>query len=93
MKNKITLTIISVVFFSLGLTGCGEEQKKTKDTFRTVSYFDNNKEIRDLQITECNNLNTMTKTIEKDCSNAKSSQLKDTKSKSVDWTRAPIEWK
>ena len=93
MKNKITFTIISITLFSFALTGCGEENKKTEDTFRTVTYFDNNKEVRNLRINECNKLNTMTKIIEKDCSNAKSSLLKDTKSKSVDWTKAPIEWK
>lgn len=81
------ITIISLPFI---LTGCGEETKKTEETFRTVSFFDNHKEIRDLRISECKKLNTMTNIIEKDCSNAKSSQIKDTKGKSVDWTKAPI---
>lgn len=93
MYTKTIFTIISISFISLALTGCTEESKKTEDTFRTVSYFDNNKEIRNLRIAECNTLKTMTEIVEKDCSNAKSSKLKDTKSKSVDWTQAPIEWK
>jgi len=93
MKKKIIFTMLTIISLPFILNGCGEETKKAEETFRTVSFFDNHKEIRDLHISECKQLNTMTKIIEKDCSNAKTSQIKDTKSKSVDWTKAPIEWK
>lgn len=92
MKNKTTL-ILGITFLSLALAGCGTETKKQEDTFRTVSYFDNNKEVRDHRVDECKKLSTMTKNIEKDCNNAIASKLKDTRSHSVDWTKTKLEWK
>ena len=91
MKKIITVLSITILLFIL--VGCGEETKKTEETFRTVSFFDNHKVIRDLRISECKKLNTMTKIIEKDCSNAKTSQIKDSKGKSIDWSKMPRRYK
>jgi len=60
---------------TLGLVGCSDtKEEQQKEVFHTVTYYTQNKQIRDKRIEECNVLTSMTNTIEKDCKNAKKSK-------------------
>jgi len=83
MKEKVLLLAFITLF-----TGCGEETKK--ETFKTVSYYEKNKDIRKNRLIECKQLDTMTTTIEKDCNNAKKAEHNSKKSISIDWGRGSL---
>ena len=76
-----------------GLSGCEEKKTEEKETFRTVSFFDKNKDVREEQILNCKEMHSMTNIIEKDCNNAQISlsneEHEKSRSVSVDWLSAP----
>ncbi len=90
--NKHLLSFMCVGFALLAFTGCNGE-KQEEETFRTVEYFNENKEIRKNRLDECEQMKTMNEAIEKDCDNAKISlsneEHKKSRSKHIDYSKLP----
>lgn len=90
--NRNLLAFIGVGVTLLAFNGCNGE-KENKNTFRTVEYFNDNKEIRNNRLDECKKMKTMDEIIEKDCNNAKISlsneEHKKSRSKHIDYSKLP----
>ena len=69
MKNTtkfIILFFATILLFSM--SNC--DNKKKKETYHTIDYFDKHTDIRDKRVLECKTLKEMTQSIAKDCANA-----------------------
>jgi len=81
MKKIIISTVII-----LGLIGCNDTKKEPKkETFKTISFYESNKAIRNHRIKECKRMVEITETILIDCNNAKKAAYKQKKRKRIDW--------
>jgi hypothetical protein len=96
MKTTYSILILLTIF----LTGCDTKEKEllvdtysAENNFRSITYFDKNKLLRNDRIAECNNLKNMTIIIEKDCINAKKSfaheKHKKSRIKHIDYSKLP----
>ncbi len=91
MKRKI-LFIVAMGLTAMAFTGCTNEETQ-KDTFRTIEFFNKNKDIRKVRIRECKDMKTMNEIIEKDCNNASISfsdeEHTKSRSKHIDYSKIP----
>ncbi len=86
-----TLTLLTTTLL-LALTGCGDDTKQEiKDTvkeatsFKTVQYYLDHKDLREVRLKECKALTKMTDTILTDCNNAATAEMKSKQNKLMDF--------
>jgi len=58
---------------------------KKEESFHTVKYYLDHKELRKIRLKECRNLTKITNTEAKDCDNAKKAARKARQNKTVDF--------
>ncbi len=86
---KHTLITITAVLL---LIGCGDNNKrenkevaKKTETFKTVQYYLDHKDLRKVRLAECKNMQEMTEIIMHDCNNAKTAEYKSHKNKHMEF--------
>jgi sulfur relay (sulfurtransferase) DsrF/TusC family protein len=87
MKQVVLITIALLV-----MAGCSDEGKKeVKETvkeaesFKTVQYYLDHKDLREVRLKECRYLKKMTEIDQIDCTNANKAELRSKRYKYTDW--------
>ena len=72
----------------LVMAGCSDESKKEAKeaaSFKTVQYYLDHKDLREVRLKECRYLKKMTEIDQIDCTNANKAELRSKRYKYTDW--------